>query len=91
MNKKTKIKQLWEYLKIPRDGLLAVRAFCATKRHDVYYIAERKCGKMSVTVYDELSDIDTSRKFYLVSQIGSSGKHIIPSVRQLRRDECSDY
>lgn len=91
MNVKTKIHQLWSYLKVQDDELLIVRSFNATKNSDEYIVAEMKEGEITITTSDKMPDLNRGIPFQLIQQIGKDGKHKIPSVEQLKQDELLDY
>lgn len=91
MNVKTKINQLWSYLKVQDDELLIVRSFNATKNSDEYIVAEMKEGEITITTSDKMPDLNQGIPFQLIQQRGENGKHKIPSVEQLKMDELLDY
>lgn len=90
MDTKTKIRKLWDYLKVQDDELLIVLSFNATTNSDDYIVAEMNGNEIEITINNQMPDIK-GRPFQLIQQIGSRGKHKIPSVEQLKRDELIDY
>lgn len=91
MNTRTKIRQLWGYLKIQDDELLIVRSFNATKKSDEYIVAKMVNNELKITTTDTMSEIHSGVAFQMIQQIGSDGKYKIPTVDQIKRDELLDY
>lgn len=91
MNTRTKIRQLWGYLKIQDDELLIVRSFNATKKSDEYIVAEKVDNELKITATDTMPEIHPGIAFQMIQQIGSDGKYKIPTVEQIKRDELLDY
>lgn len=91
MNTKTKIHQLWDYLKLQDDELLIVRSFNAAKDSDEYIVAKKNDNELEITTTDAVPQIHPGTAFQMIQQIGSDGKHKIPTVEQIKRDELLDY
>ncbi|MCM1140205.1 MAG: hypothetical protein NC453_16690 [Muribaculum sp.] len=91
MDIKTKIRKLWDYLKVQDDELLIVLSFNATTNSDDYIVAEMIDGQIEITVRNQMPDLFSGKPFQLIQQIGENGKHKIPSVEQLKSDELIDY
>lgn len=86
-----KIQQLWQYLKIQDDEILIVQFYNHTNGYDEYLVTENAGGELKTHVIDSLQISHINKPFRLIQQLDSSGKHIIPSVDQIKHDECTDY
>lgn len=86
-----KIQQLWRYLKIQDDEILIVQSYNPTKCSDEFIITEMVGGVLETHITDSFQSFDTTKPFRLIQQLDSSGKHTIPSVKQLEYDEFADY
>lgn len=91
MNIKIKIQQLWDYLKVQDEELLIVRSFNATKNSDEYIVARKTGNELEITTTDIMPEIKPNMAFQMIQQIGADGRHKIPSVEQIKRDEMLDY
>lgn len=91
MNTKIKIQQLWDYLKVQDEELLIVRSFNATKNSDEYILARKTGNELEITTTDTMPEIKPNMAFQMIQQIGADGRHKIPSVEQIKRDEMLDY
>lgn len=91
MNQKIKIQQLWRYLKVQDDETLIVETYNHAKGADEYIVAKMAGNGLSVDVQDCMPELSADRPFRLVRQLDSSGKHTMPSVEQMKRDEQIDY
>lgn len=91
MNTKTKIRQLWDYLKVQDDELLIVRSFNTARHSDEYIVAKMNGTQLEITTTDTMPDIQPGTAFQMIQQIGADGKHKIPSVDQIKEDERLDY
>lgn len=91
MNTKIKIQQLWDYLKVQDEELLIVRSFNATKGSDEYIVARKIGNELEITTTDTMPVINPNMAFQIIQQIGADGRHKIPSVEQIKRDEMLDY
>ncbi len=91
MNIKSKIHKLWDYLKVQDDELLIVRSFNATKNSDEYIVAKKRDTELEITTTDTMPKIQPGMAFQMIQQLGSDGKHEIPTVEQIKRDELLDY
>lgn len=86
-----KIKELWDYLKVQDDEVLIVRLYNPDKDSDEFIVTEKSPCGLSLSIYDFLPCSQLNKPFRLVQQLDSDGRHIIPSVKQLRQDEIFDY
>lgn len=91
MNIKLKIHRLWDYLKVQDDELLIIRSFNAAKNSDEYIVARMTDNELEISATDTMPDIKPGMAFQMIQQIGVDGKHKIPSVEQIKRDELLDY
>lgn len=91
MNVKSKIHKLWDYLKVQDDELLIVRSFNASKHSDEYIVAKMIGNELEITTTNEMPHLQPGIAFQLIQQIGSDGRHKIPSVEQLKQDRILDY
>lgn len=91
MNIQTKIHRLWDYLKVQDDELLIIRSFNAAKNSDEYIVARMTGNELEISATDTMPDIKPGTGFQMIQQIGADGKHKIPSVEQIKRDELLDY
>ncbi|WP_455623130.1 hypothetical protein [Parabacteroides sp.] len=86
-----KIQQLWQYLKIQDDEVLIVQFYNQTNGYDEFLVTENVNGKLKTHIIDSLQISNINKSFRLIQQLDSSGKHTIPDVDQIKRDERSDY
>lgn len=86
-----KIQQLWRYLKIQDDEILIVQLYNQIKGSDEFLITEIVDKRLVTRTINSLQMLTTTKPFRLVQQLDYSGKHIIPLVEQLKRDEFVDY
>lgn len=86
-----KIKQLWRYLKIQDNEILIVQSYNRTKSSNEFIVTEMVDGVLQTHTIDGLQAFDTTKPFRLIQQLDCSGKHTIPSVKQLKYDEFADY
>lgn len=91
MDQKTKIQQLWRYLKVQDDETLIVQSYDHAKGSDEFIVAKMTGNELTVSVESRIPDLSADKPFRLIQQLDSSGRHIIPSVRQMKRDEQIDY
>ena len=91
MNTAAKIHQLWRYLKIQDNEILIVRAYNQSKETDEFFVTETTDNGLQTTTTANMPELRVDRPFRLIQQRDSSGKYIIPSVKQLIRDELIDY
>lgn len=91
MNQKTKIQQLWRYLKVQDDEILIVQSYNHAKNSDEFIVAEMFGDKLIVNVENRMPDLSVDKPFRLIQQLDSSGRHMIPLVEQMKRDEQIDY
>lgn len=91
MNTKTKIHELWDYLKIQDDEILIVRSYNATKETDEFIVAQMNDNEVEIIISDTMPKLIPGTSFQLIQQLDSDGKHKIPSVEQIKRDELLDY
>lgn len=91
MNTKSKIHQLWNYLKIQDEELLIVRSYNTAMESDEYIVAKMVDKKLEVTTANTMPTFNPGTSFQLIQQIGADGKHKVPSVEQLQKDELIDY
>lgn len=91
MNTKSKIHRLWDYLKVQDNELLIVRSFNATLNSDEYIMAQKIDNEIEITTTNSMPTFNPGVPFQLIQHFGSDGKHKIPSVEQLKRDELIDY
>lgn len=86
-----KIQQLWQYLKIQDDEVLIVQFYNHTNGYDEFLVTENVDGKLKTHVIDSLQISNINKSFRLIQQLDLSGKHKIPDVDQIKRDERADY
>lgn len=86
-----KIQQLWQYLKIQDDEILIVQSYNQTNGYDEFIVTENVNGKLKTHIINSLQISNINKSFRLIQQLDSSGKHIIPNVDQIKRDERADY
>lgn len=91
MDAKSKIKQLWRYLKIQDDETLIVRSYNHAKKSDEFFIAKMTGNGLSIIPEDSFPEFQPDKPFIFIQQLNSSGKHVIPSVRELIQDRLNDY
>lgn len=91
MNENSKIQQLWKYLKIQDNEALIIQLYNPNKDVDEFLVVEKICGKLETHTICDLKMIPSDESFKLVQQRDSSGKHVIPSVKRIKRDEFIDY
>ncbi|MCM1296167.1 MAG: hypothetical protein NC311_11555 [Muribaculaceae bacterium] len=91
MNVKPKLQDLWNYLEVQADERLIVPVYNQEKGSDEFLVAESDGDGLSVSVKDSLDDTVLDKPFRIVQQIGEGGRHVIPSVEQIRQDERKDY
>lgn len=91
MDTKSKIHQLWDYLKVQDNEFLIVRAFNVTLNSDEYIVATKTGNELEITTTKSMPTFTTGTSFQLIQQLGSDGRYKIPSVEQLQRDELIDY
>lgn len=88
---KTKLQDLWRYLKIRDDETLIVASHNHQTKTDEYIIAELVGGELRITITTSLPIITGDKPMQIITQRGSDGKFEIPSVEQLERDQQLDY
>ena len=86
-----KIQQLWQYLKIQDDEVLIVQFYNHANGYDEFFVTENVNGKLKTHIIDSLQISNINKPFRLIQQLDSSGKHMIPDVDQIKRDERADY
>jgi len=86
-----KIQQLWQYLKIQDDEVLIVQFYNHTNGCDEFLVTENVNGELKSHVIGSLQISNINKPFRLIQQLDSSGKHIIPDVNQIKRNERADY
>ena len=59
--------------------------------YDEFFVTENVNGKLKTHIIDSLQMSNINKPFRLIQQLDSSGKHIIPDVDQIKRDERADY
>lgn len=91
MNATFKIQKLWQYLKIQDDEVLIVQFYNQTNGCDEFLVTENADGKLKTHIIDSLQIPNINKPFRLIQQLDSSGKHIIPDVDRIKRDERADY
>lgn len=91
MDTKTKIHKLWDYLKVQDDELLIVRSFNVTENSNEYIVAEKHGTELEITTTSTMPKIQPGMSFHMIQQLGSDGKHKIPTVEQIKNDELLDY
>lgn len=91
MNVALKIKQLWRYLKIQDDEILIVQSYNHASGTDEFFVTEKVGMELKTNVVSNIQLLHLNKPFRLIQQLDSSGKHTIPLVEQLKRDEIADY
>lgn len=91
MKFESKIKKLWDYLKVRDDETLVVRRFNSDKGADEFISAVMKDGELTLSVSDEMPPLPMSANIRLVQRRGRMGRHVIPSASMLERDKLIDY
>lgn len=85
------IQQLWQYLKIQDNEILIIQFYNHTNGYDEFLVTEDVGGSLKTHTIDSLQISHINKPFRLIQQLDSSGKHIIPDVNQIKRDERADY
>lgn len=91
MNEELKLQQLWNHLEVQDDERLIVQSYSREKGSDEFYVVESTDGGLKIGTAASLMQVDMGKPFRLIRQLGSDGRHTIPSVRQMKRDELLDY
>lgn len=91
MNEKLKLQKLWNYLEVQDNENLIVQSYNHEKGSDEFFVVESVKNELKITTSNSLPELKADKPFILVQQIDSTGKHIIPSVEQLKNDELIDY
>lgn len=91
MNIMFQIRQLWRYLKIQDDEILIIPFYNPATQNDQYIVAEKKNARLEILTLNNMPELSSNKAFKIIQHIGSDGKHIIPSVKQMKRDEKKDY
>lgn len=91
MNEKLKLQELWNYLEVQDDESLIVQSYNSEKCSDEYYVVKSENNQLKITIVESKSELDFNRPFVMVQQMDSDGRHIIPSVGQIKNDELIDY
>lgn len=86
-----KIQQLWQYLKIQDDEVLIVQFYNHTNGYDEFLVTENVDGKLKTRIINSWQIPNINKPFRLIQQLDSFGKHTIPDVDQIKRDERADY
>lgn len=89
MNTNDNIHKLWEYLNIRDNEIMIVRTHNGDREE---YLTIRKTdGGLCATASDTFPEPGEGTEFTFVQYLGSDGKHHIPSVDELIREEEDDY
>lgn len=91
MDPKIKIQQLWRYLKVQDDETLIVKSYNHAKGSDEFIMAKMTANGLNINVENRMPELPADKPFRLIQQLDSSGKHMIPLVEQMKRDEQIDY
>ena len=91
MDTKSKIKQLWQYLKVQDDEVLIIQSYNCTQKFDEFLVAKMIGNELDITTENKLPEFQADKPFRFIQQFDSSGRHVIPSVKQLKQDEQIDY
>lgn len=91
MNDELKLQKLWNYLEVQADESLIVQSYNRNKGSDEFFVVELVNNQLKIITVENQSELDFNKPFRLVQQRGSDGRHIIPSVEQIIRDEIIDY
>lgn len=91
MNIVFQIRQLWRYLKIKDNEILIIPLFNQTTETDQFIVAEKKNERIEISIADKMPELSLDKPFKIIQHIGADGKHVIPSVEQMKRDEKRDY
>jgi len=91
MNTNLKIRQLWRYLRIRDNEILIVQVYNPERLTDKYLVTEMRGGALTSRYMDEFLEYTSNRPFRLIQQLDSECHHVIPSVKQMKRDRLIDY
>lgn len=90
MDLDSKISQLWQYLNVKDHEKLIIQVFDPKRKEDVYIVVVKNNNLITHGV-NKIVDMNFNHPFRLVKYVGPEGKHVIPSVEQLQKDEEMDY
>lgn len=91
MNDIQKIRQLWRYLKVKQNEKLIIPLYNEEKAIDEYLVVTMPESTMCIEISESKPKLDNAKSFHLIQRIGDGGKHIMPSVDQIKQDEKMDY
>lgn len=90
MSHLSKISLLWHYFKIRDNETLIIPSYNHEARRNEYIITKRQNNKFVVNIVDILPDLSLLQPFKLLQHRDSNGQFIIPSVKQIIKDEEMD-
>lgn len=91
MDNEIKIRQLWRYLKIEDDEILIIQFYNQSTKAEEYAIAAKSNGEIEIRYEKDIPELSLNKPFHLFQHIGTEGKHIIPSVKELEEEKDMDY